>query len=171
MRRLPLIPTLIVGAAIALMIALGIWQLQRAEWKEQVIAEANAQIRPVEVTCNAAAEPEARAGRSRDGEIGYRYLAPCGEGGIRLDIGWSKRPDALERAVLNGRYRGMREPGPGGIVVLERPLPPLAPSGLPTAASIPNNHFSYAVQWFLFALAAGVIYILALRRRKLPPGA
>ena len=31
MRRLPLIPTLVVAAAVATMIWLGIWQLQRAE--------------------------------------------------------------------------------------------------------------------------------------------
>jgi len=30
---------------------------------------------------------------------------------------------------------------------------------------VPNNHLAYAVQWFLFALVAGVIYVIALRRR------
>ncbi|HNJ47416.1 MAG TPA: SURF1 family protein, partial [Novosphingobium sp.] len=30
---------------------------------------------------------------------------------------------------------------------------------------IPNNHLSYAVQWFLFAATALVIYGLALRKR------
>jgi len=37
-RRLPLIPTLIVAAAVAVMIGLGIWQLQRAKWKEGLLA-------------------------------------------------------------------------------------------------------------------------------------
>ena len=31
-RRLPLIPTIVVAAAVAVMIGLGVWQLQRAEW-------------------------------------------------------------------------------------------------------------------------------------------
>jgi len=31
---------------------------------------------------------------------------------------------------------------------------------------IPNNHLAYAVQWFLFAGIAGVIYALALKRRR-----
>jgi surfeit locus 1 family protein len=31
-RKVPLIPTLVVLAAVATMIALGVWQLQRAEW-------------------------------------------------------------------------------------------------------------------------------------------
>jgi surfeit locus 1 family protein len=30
---------------------------------------------------------------------------------------------------------------------------------------VPNNHLAYAVQWFLFAGVAAVIYALALRRR------
>jgi surfeit locus 1 family protein len=30
---------------------------------------------------------------------------------------------------------------------------------------VPNNHLAYAVQWFLFAAVASVIYVLALRWR------
>ncbi|MFL6772804.1 MAG: SURF1 family cytochrome oxidase biogenesis protein, partial [Sphingomicrobium sp.] len=37
-RRLPLVPTLLVAAAAAAMIALGLWQLRRAEWKEGLLA-------------------------------------------------------------------------------------------------------------------------------------
>ena len=36
-KRWPLFPTLIVAAAIATMIALGIWQLGRAHWKEELL--------------------------------------------------------------------------------------------------------------------------------------
>ena len=49
-------------------------------------------------------------------------------------------------------------PGPG--------LQPIAP---PSPVTIANNHLSYAVQWFLFAAIALVIYVLALRRRKPKP--
>ena len=38
LRRLPIIPTVIVAAAAAAMIALGIWQLERARWKEGILA-------------------------------------------------------------------------------------------------------------------------------------
>jgi surfeit locus 1 family protein len=44
--------------------------------------------------------------------------------------------------------------------------PGLQPSALPTIESIPNNHRLYAVQWFLFALIAVVIYVLAVRKRR-----
>jgi cytochrome oxidase assembly protein ShyY1 len=39
----------------------------------------------------------------------------------------------------------------------------LEPSAPPSIEQIPNNHRSYAIQWFLFALIAVVIYLLALR--------
>jgi surfeit locus 1 family protein len=37
--RLPLVPTLIVATAVAVMIGLGIWQLQRKGEKEALIAQ------------------------------------------------------------------------------------------------------------------------------------
>ena len=43
--------------------------------------------------------------------------------------------------------------------------PGLEPSAPPSIDQIPNNHRAYAVQWFLFALIAGVIYVLAVRKR------
>ena len=47
----------------------------------------------------------------------------------------------------------------------------LAPLAAPDPANIPNNHLSYAVQWFAFAATALVIYVLALRRRWTSPSA
>jgi cytochrome oxidase assembly protein ShyY1 len=46
--------------------------------------------------------------------------------------------------------------------------PGLQPSSPPSLETIPNNHRSYAVQWFLFALIALVIYALAVRKRLRP---
>ena len=37
MRRLPVIPTIVVALAVATMIALGIWQLHRAAWDERLV--------------------------------------------------------------------------------------------------------------------------------------
>ena len=36
--KFPLVPTILVGAAVALMIGLGIWQLQRKAEKEALLA-------------------------------------------------------------------------------------------------------------------------------------
>ena len=51
------------------------------------------------------------------------------------------------------------------MIVSDTPAPGLKPTAQPNPADIPNNHFSYAVQWFLFAGVATIIYIIALRRR------
>ena len=37
-RKLPLVPTIIVAAAVAVMIGLGVWQLQRAGEKSRLLA-------------------------------------------------------------------------------------------------------------------------------------
>lgn len=104
-RRLPFLPTIVVAAAVATMIALGIWQLQRAAWKERLLAEYAAAanlpaldldpllaregeaplpplaFRRVLITC--AAEnvvPDLRGGRSRAGQGGYAWRIPCRPG-------------------------------------------------------------------------------------------
>src|SRR3546814_10853968 len=70
--RLPILPTLVVAAAVAVMIGLGFWQLERKEWKEALIAEAHGSLRPKAYDCAIDAAPEVRAGRSRAGGRGYR---------------------------------------------------------------------------------------------------
>jgi surfeit locus 1 family protein len=51
------------------------------------------------------------------------------------------------------------------MLVADAPAPGLSASAPPDPSSVPNNHLAYAVQWFLFAGIAVVIYLLALRRR------
>ena len=105
MKRLPVLPTIVVAAAAAAMIALGVWQLQRAAWKERLLAEYVAAtnlpaldldpllardgaaplpplaFRRVLVTCTAEnAVPDLRGGRSRAGRGGYAYRVPCRPG-------------------------------------------------------------------------------------------
>ena len=171
--RIPFIPTLIVAAAVAVMIGLGIWQLQRAEWKAQLIAELEASDhhRKTSLACSIHAKPEVRAGRSAGGETGYRYLVPCGGSGTWVDIGWSKQPNEIAEVRESRSFTGVLAPASEGgrrILVLVAPLPPLQPSGLASPADLPNNHLMYAVQWFFFAGAAALIYLLALRRRSRP---
>jgi hypothetical protein len=122
MRRLPVFPTLIVVVAAAAMIGLGIWQLQRAAWKERLLAEYAAAaampaldldplldrdavdlpplaFRRVLVTCRARnVAPTLRGGRSRDGAGGYVFTAvPGGASGLGgrllVNAGWEQLPD------------------------------------------------------------------------------
>ena len=166
--RVPVIPTILVAAAIATMIGLGVWQLQRMAWKENLIAEMGAAdaYRADSIECSVDAAPEVRIGRSAAGQTGYRYLVPCGA--LTLDLGWSQRPDALAVVRLEGQFSGQRATRgeAAGILILDQPMPPLAKSELPNPADLPNNHLAYAGQWFFFAAAAAIIYVLALRRRR-----
>ena len=51
------------------------------------------------------------------------------------------------------------------MLIADKPAPGLSPNEAPDLDSVPNNHLAYGVQWFLFAGVAGIIYVLALRRR------
>ena len=199
MRRLPLLPTLVVAAAVAIMVTLGIWQIQRAQWKDRLIADYLAAaalpaldldpllsrseealpplaFRRVLVSCRARDQvPSLRGGRSRDGRGGYSYFIPCRPGApglagrLLVNAGWSALPDNDLRLSLDtivaGRL-GPVEPGRPVTFASATASPPLSPSAPPTIDDIPNNHRAYAVQWFLFAAIAALIYWLALRRRR-----
>ena len=204
MKRVPIVATLIVAAAVATMIALGIWQLRRAQWKEKLLADYTAaalipavdldplldgrntlpplSFRRALITCDATnADADIHAGRNLHDMVGQVYVIPCRPGAsglagrIRVNMGWAERPDAPRRLSLHGITAGrLSVVGEDGPIMLTAATaaPPLVPSQPPAIDSIPNNHLSYAVQWFFFAAAALTIYVLALRRRNrgtLPP--
>src|SRR3982751_3635699 len=97
MRRLPLIPTIVVAAAVAVMIGLGIWQLQRAKWKEGLLAQyrqaqslspiswptvplRNEQLplfRHATGVCLRVVGKRAVAGENLRGEPGYAQIVDC----------------------------------------------------------------------------------------------
>jgi cytochrome oxidase assembly protein ShyY1 len=51
------------------------------------------------------------------------------------------------------------------MLVVDQPVAGFRQAARPSPDQIPNNHLLYAIQWFIFAGAAAVIYVLALRRR------
>jgi len=189
-RRLPIIPTIFVLAAVAAMIGLGIWQLQRARWKDGLIARyAQAEkLPPIEFPtaptsdaqlplyrhatgmCLRPAGERATAGENRGGEPGFVHIVDCATGaegpGMSVELGWSKNPNA--KANWNGGLvSGIIAPDRKSrlrLVAASAP-PGLEPSAPPSLSAIPNNHRSYALQWFAFALTALVIYGLAVRNR------
>ena len=187
--RLPLLPTILVGLAVAVMIGLGIWQLQRRAQKEALLgayraAEGQPPIgwpaippkdplplfRHATGNCLQVVGFRTTAGQNAQGEPGYLVIADCRTGaegpGLSVELGWSKDPNA-GRAFQGGLVSGMIAPDRLSRMrlVAATPGPGLAASASPSPANIPNNHLSYAIQWFLFALIAVVIYLLALRQR------
>ena len=189
MRKLPLLPTILVGLAVATMIGLGIWQLDRRQQKEALLAsyheaagkppigwpsvppkEPLPLFRHATANCLSVVGYRTAAGQNLKGEPGYLVIADCRTGaegpGLSVELGWSKNPNAGKN------YRGGLVSGviaPDQInrmrLVAASPGPGLMASAPPSPETIPNNHLSYAVQWFLFAGIALIIYTLALRQR------
>jgi surfeit locus 1 family protein len=186
LRRIPPGATLIVLIAVAIMARLGFWQIDRLHQKEALLARyaaaqamssdvpwpqdrraaVNALYRHARLDCLSVMDVSASAGRDRRGESGIVHTVRCvlaGGGQARVVLGWSQDPAA--RDWRGGRVSGFIAPGPR--LIADPPLAGLAANARPDPADIPNNHFAYAVQWFLFAATALVIYGLALRKRLL----
>ena len=189
-RRLPVIPTIAVLLAVAAMIALGVWQLQRAQWKDRLLAQyQHAQslppiawpavppkddqlplFRSATGLCLRTIGGRAVAGENRAGEPGFAHIIDCATGaegpGMSVEVGWSKNPNARPQ-WRGGLVSGIIAPDRRTrmrLVAATAP-PGLEPSAPPSISSIANNHRSYAVQWFSFAAIALVIYGLAVRKR------
>ncbi|MEL1250846.1 SURF1 family protein [Aurantiacibacter gilvus] len=187
MRKVPIVATVVVIAAVITMIGLGFWQLGRLDEKEALIAsyEAAADLpvtdlanvreadglafRTVRMACPEPSGPTAVAGRNRDGQTGYVHRFACqaapGTGAVIYgEIGWSRGPDGP--AWEGGDLEGVLVPlGDDFKLVSETAHAGLEASARPDPNDLPNNHLAYAFQWFFFALTALVIYGLALRRR------
>jgi surfeit locus 1 family protein len=186
-RRIPIIPTIIVLAAVATMIALGIWQLGRKDEKEALIARYQAALqddaevpwpapmdhedalfRRTTIDCREVRDIAPISGKSATGRSGWAHIARCshaGEGIADVTIGWSRSSEAPQWAggPVSGRIANY---GETIRLVAETPQAGLEPLAAPDPGDLPNNHLAYAGQWFFFALTALVIYVLALRRRR-----
>jgi cytochrome oxidase assembly protein ShyY1 len=85
---------------------------------------------------------------------------------MSVEVGWSKDPNAKVN-WHGGAVSGIVAPDQKTrmrLVAASAP-PGLETSAEPSISSIPNNHRSYALQWFSFAAIALVIYGLAVRKR------
>ncbi|GAO39963.1 hypothetical protein SCH01S_42_00060 [Sphingomonas changbaiensis NBRC 104936] len=189
MRRIPLVPTVLVAAAVAVMIGLGVWQIQRLHWKEGLLARyAAAQglppiafpavpdannpplFRRASAMCQSVASWRAQSGRNLQDEPGWIHIAACRTGaegpGFQAEMGWSAKPD--KPAWRGGPVTGIIGADRVHVIrlIAADPAPGLKPAKPPSLDDVPNNHLFYAIQWFFFAAAAAVIYLLALRKRS-----
>ena len=189
-RRLPIFVTILVLVAVAIMVALGVWQLQRAEWKNDLLstyaaasdmpaiaypavpdADDAPYFRKSSVNCLEVVGWRSTSGRSASGQSGWAHIAQCrtagAEGpGAQVVAGWSERPDDPE--WNGGIVDGIIAPDSQYIIrlVASEPVAGLQKSQPPALEDVPNNHLSYAVQWFLFAGIALIIFLIALRGRN-----
>lgn len=188
-RKLPIIPTILVALAVVTMIGLGLWQLERRQQKEALLASYAAAagkppigwpaippkeplplFRAATGNCLSVVGFRTAPGQNVQGEPGFLVIADCRTGaegpGLSVELGWSKNPNA-GRDYRGGLVSGVVAPDSRSRMrlVAATPGPGLQASAPPSPDTIPNNHLSYAIQWFLFALIAVVIYVLALRWR------
>ncbi|WHU01319.1 SURF1 family protein [Sphingomonas sp. NIBR02145] len=204
MPRFPLIPTIIVALAVAAMIGLGIWQLERRSAKLAAlqlyaqnlgkpkmafprlpVGDENL-FRRADAFCLEVIDWQPQGGRSIKGTNGYRHIARCRTGAegplLLVDMGVAANPTFFP-TWSGGKVTGTITHAPDHrpllaglfdsepkhlMLISESAAPGLEPTAKPDLSSVPNNHLSYAVQWFLFALIASVIYVLALRWRQKP---
>ncbi|WP_230483282.1 SURF1 family cytochrome oxidase biogenesis protein [Sphingomonas sp. Leaf21] len=221
MRRVPILPSVIVGLAVALMIALGLWQLlDRLPRKEAYLAQlaANPARPPIAFPLRpddrllfrrtvADCRPPVTIRRAGAGAAGFRLIATCsvgqgsvgqgsvgqgsvgqgsvgqgsvGQGSLQVQLGtthdprkeidWSGGPvtgyvshapdsRSLIQSAFDHRPQAM-------LLVADTPAAGLEPNASPDIDGVPNNHLAYAIQWFLFAAIAAIIYVLAVARRN-----
>lgn len=184
-RKLPILPTLFVMVAVATMIGLGVWQLERLHQKEAMLVRYQAaQASAAEVAwpiaggdamqaalyhrskldCSSVSGMTTVSGRNATGEAGLAHVAQCrlpNGDVVPVALGWSRNP--ASPGWSGGRVSGWIAPGPK--LVADPAQAGLDGNARPDPNDIPNNHLAYAVQWFFFALVALVIYGLALRKR------
>lgn len=188
---MPVLATLVVALAVLAMIGLGVWQLQRLQWKEALLARYAGAVRstaevpfPVgraaveqslyrhsRIDCRRVIEEGAVAGRAPEGWTGWAITAQCGTryGPVLVMLGWAD--SARKPEWQGGTVTGVLAPGRSGAarLVADPPLAGLHALARPDPNDIPNNHFAYAMQWFLFAAVALGVYVLALRKRNAGP--
>jgi surfeit locus 1 family protein len=153
--------------------------LEPVDYFKAITGEASVQYRRAELPCSPGKvlPYDLKGGSSRNGDSGYLVLVSCRPNRRPPDIvavaGWTRRPDAARQPVaVDTVFKGLiierpygRLPGrPQFMLIPDAAVPPLEPSRLPTPDDIPDNHLSYAFQWFGLAAALMVIYGLWLRR-------
>nr|WP_310525462.1 SURF1 family protein [Polymorphobacter sp.] len=154
--------------------------LEPADYFKAMTGEASVQYRRAELPCSPGKvlPYDLRGGSSATGTSGYLVLVSCRPNRDAPDIvavaGWSDRPDAARVPVMvDTVFTGLIIEHPYGnasgrpqfMLIPDTAVAPLVPSRVPTPQDLPDNHLSYAGQWFGLALALAVIYGIWLRNR------
>ncbi len=204
-RHLPVIPTVMTVVMVLTMIGLGIWQLQRREWKHSLIAHLEAaktlppvtpheffeamagtrsvQYRRAVVACRPGrvVPYDLRGGESATQKPGFLVLVACkdpplshGKGpDLVVVAGWTARPESPSPLIVDAEFDGTVIERPYGkaadrpmfMLIPRTAVAPLRPSRVPVPDDLPDNHLSYAFQWFGFAATLSVIYAIFILRR------
>jgi surfeit locus 1 family protein len=142
-RKIPIISTAVVFILTAFLISLGIWQLQRADWKASLIAKLEAapsqpllepgdfyeamiglksvQYRRAQHICRpGTVRPyDLKGGSSAGGQGGFLVLVNCNPDNPNPDLvvvaGWTRSPDAMRASyTIDTMFEGLIIEGPYG---------------------------------------------------------
>ena len=154
--------------------------LTPGDFLKAMTGEASVQYRRAELPCSPGTvlPYDLKGGSSLAGASGYLVLVSCRPNHKPPDIvvvaGWTNRPDASRvpvavdtvfRGTIIERPYGDTKALPQFMLIPDTAVPPLERSRMPTPADLPDNHLSYAGQWFGLAIVLAAIYGLWLRRR------
>jgi surfeit locus 1 family protein len=188
--RWPVVPSIIAAIAVLILVALGIWQLERKAEKEALLLQLESAAnlpsiaypsvpisgslplyRASSVMCIRVAGWRTISGSNALGEAGFAHLATCQTGGAEgpgavVAIGWSKQ--LVKPQWKGGIVGGIIAPDNDNLIrlVATDSVPGLTLLARPSPDSIPNNHLVYAIQWFFFAAAAAIIFVLAVMKKR-----
>lgn len=191
-RKLPALPTLLVLAAVGLMLRLGVWQLHRAKEHAAELAryQRSAKLPPITYptvpikkadlplyrqatgNCLKVVNRRTSTGEDRTGEPGFVIILDCATGaegpGMSVEVGWSKNPNA-KTSWAGGLVSGVIVPDDktGMRLVAASAAPGLEPS-VPPAPSVkvsPARNRGYAATWFALAVAGLLVYGFAIAKR------
>ena len=191
-----IVPTVLVVAALALLVRLGVWQLHRAKENEALLGSyrSAAHLPPITFptvplrtdqlpnyrfatgNCLKVVNRRTSAGENRAGEPGFLIVLDCATGaegqGMSVEVGWSKNPKATT-SWAGGLVSGVIVPDDKSRIrlVSAAPAPGLEASAVPepTVKVSPARNRGYAATWFGLAIAAVAIYALAVRKRLKEP--
>jgi surfeit locus 1 family protein len=191
-RRLPIVPTLVVLAAVALIIWLGVWNLQRATFHQTQLDSyrSAARLPPMAFptdpvvkgtppfyryatgNCLRVVNWRTSVGENQNEEPGFVVIADCATGaegpGMSVELGWSKNPNSKPNWA-GGFVSGVIVPDHISRMrlVTAKPANGLEATAAPVAsvAITPGRNRGYAATWFGLAVVAVVIYAVALRKR------
>lgn len=192
MRRLPIVPTILVALVVIGCIWGGVWNLGRAKLHavELQKLQAASHLPPIAFptmpmsngqlpiyryatgNCLKPVHRRTDVGESASGEPGFAIIFDCATGaegpGMSVQVGWSKDPKA-RTSWTGGLVSGAIIPDRKSRIrlVSSAPAQGLQPNGAIKAAVTvsPGQNRGYAIQFFSFAVIALVIYGLALRKR------
>jgi cytochrome oxidase assembly protein ShyY1 len=197
MRRLPVVPTILVALAVAAMVGLGVWQLQRAKLHAAQLAvyQAAERLPPIAFptaptstenlplyryatgNCMRVTGRRTAAGANRSDEPGFLIIFDCATGaegpGMSVEVGWTKNPNATV-GWTGGLVSGVIVPDSKSRMrlVAATPVPGIEPSAVPQprVKISSGRNIGYALTWFALALAALVVYGIAVRKHLAPQG-